>query len=67
MKNKKQISFFLSPLTLCVFGWQTYVATLYNQAWGLGANRTQAVTSSEGASIVYNEDEFEASTLRWDC
>lgn len=44
---------------------QTYVATLYNEAWGLGANRTQAVTSSEGASTVYNEDEFEASTLRY--
>ncbi len=44
---------------------QTYVATLYNEAWGLGANRTQVVSSSEGASVVYNEDALAASVLRY--
>ena len=48
-----------NPGTLTMSGLtvgQTYITTLYNEAWGLGANRTQNVTSSEGASIVYNED-----------
>ncbi len=44
---------------------QTYVATFYNQAWGLGDNRTQNVASSEGASIIYNEDALAASTLKY--
>lgn len=44
---------------------QTYVATFYNEAWNLGDNRTQTITSSEGASIVYNEDALEASVLRY--
>ncbi len=44
---------------------QTYTVTLYNQAWGLGADRTQLVNSTEGASISYNEDALEASTLRY--
>ncbi len=44
---------------------QTYVATLYNEAWGLGANRTQTVSSPTGASIVYNEDALVASALRY--
>lgn len=44
---------------------QTYVATVYNQAWGVGADRTQLISSSEGASIVYNEDALEASVLRY--
>ena len=44
---------------------QTYVTTFYNEAWGLGANRTQTVSSTEGASIVYNEDALEASVLKY--
>lgn len=44
---------------------QTYVATLYNQAWGVGADRTQTITSAEGASLVYNEDALEASVVRY--
>ena len=44
---------------------QTYVATFYNQAWGLGANRTQGITSAEGANYIYNEDALAASTLRY--
>jgi autotransporter-associated beta strand protein len=44
---------------------QTYTVTLYNQAWGLGDNRTQTVTSSEGERVVYNEDALVASTLRY--
>lgn len=44
---------------------QTYVATLINEAWGLGADRTQTVSSSTGASIVYNEDALVASALRY--
>ncbi len=57
-----------NPGTLTMSGLtagQTYVTTLYNEAWGLGANRTQTVTSTEGASIVYNEDALEASVLRY--
>ena len=57
-----------NPGTLTISGLtagQTYVTTLYNEAWGLGANRTQTVTSTEGASIVYNEDALEASVLRY--
>ena len=44
---------------------QTYIATLYNEAWGLGADRTQTITSTEGASLVYNEDALVASALRY--
>ena len=44
---------------------QTYVATFYNQAWGLGANRTQGITSADGANYIYNEDALAASTLRY--
>ena len=57
-----------NPGTLTMSGLtvgQTYVTTLYNEAWGLGANRTQTVTSTEGAGIVYNEDALEASVLRY--
>ena len=57
-----------NPATLTMSGLtvgQTYVTTLYNEAWGLGDNRTQNVTSSLGASIVYNEDALEASVLRY--
>ena len=57
-----------SPGTLTLSGLtvgQTYVATLYNQAWTLPDYRPQAVTSSEGASILYNEDALEASALRY--
>ncbi len=44
---------------------QVYVTTFYNEAWGLGDSRYQTVTSSEGASILYNEDALEASALRY--
>lgn len=44
---------------------QTYVATIYNQAWGLGANRTQTITTTEGARLVFNEDALVASALRY--
>ncbi len=57
-----------SPGTLTMSGLtvgQTYVTTLYNQAWGLGANRTQTVTAGDGSSLVYNQDALEASVLRY--
>ena len=57
-----------SPGTMTMSGLtagQTYVTTFYNQAWGIGANRTQTVTSTEGASIAYNEDALEASLLKY--
>ena len=44
---------------------QTYVASLINEAWGLGADRTQTVTSSAGASVSYNPDALVASALRY--
>ncbi len=47
---------------------QTYRTTFYNQAWGLGADRTQAVTSNLGgstASINYNEDALLLSKLNY--
>ena len=57
-----------SPGTMTMSGLtigQTYVTTFYNEAWGLGADRTQTVTSTEGASIAYNEDALEASVLKY--
>jgi autotransporter-associated beta strand protein len=57
-----------NPATMTLSGLtagQTYVATFYNQAWTLGDNRTQNVSSTEGASIVYNEDALAASVLRY--
>ena len=57
-----------NPGTLTMSGLtagQTYVATLYNEAWGLGDNRTQTITTSEGASLIYNEDALEASVVRY--
>jgi hypothetical protein len=57
-----------NPATLTMNGLtagQTYVVTLYNQAWGLGADRTQTITTTEGASLVYNEDALPASALRY--
>ncbi len=44
---------------------KTYTVTLYNQAWALPDSRFQNVSSSEGASIVYNQDALEASLLRY--
>ena len=47
---------------------QTYRTTFYNQAWGLGADRTQAVTSNLAgsiASINYNEDALLLSKLNY--
>ena len=44
---------------------QTYVATLYNEAWGLGDPRSQTVSSTEGASFLFNEDALVASALRY--
>ena len=57
-----------NPATLTMNGLtagQTYVVTLYNQAWVLGADRTQTITTTEGASLVYNEDALAASALRY--
>ncbi len=47
---------------------QVYQATFYNQAWGLGDNRTQSITSNlagSTASIVYNEDASKLSLLHY--
>ncbi len=44
---------------------QVYVTTFYNEAWGLGDSRFQTMTSSEGVSILYNQDALEASALRY--
>lgn len=57
-----------NPATVTMSGLtagQTYVTTFYNEAWGLGDSRRQTVTSTEGASILYNEDALEASALRY--
>lgn len=57
-----------NPGTLTLSGLtagQTYVTTLYNEAWGLGADRTQTITSGDGASLIYNEDALEASVVRY--
>ncbi len=46
---------------------QTYVATLYNEAWSWPGfdDRTNILTSSEGATIRYNPDGLEASMLKY--
>lgn len=44
---------------------RTYIATLYNEAWGLPASRVQGITSTEGAMLDYNEDALEASVVRY--
>jgi fibronectin-binding autotransporter adhesin len=45
---------------------ETYVATFYNEAWTLPDNRTQFVSTSEGAvPILYNPDALEASVFRY--
>ena len=57
-----------NPGTLTLSGLttgQTYVATMYNEAWGLGADRTQTFTSSEGAAASYNPDALLASLFRY--
>ena len=44
---------------------QTYVGTLYSEAWTLPDNRTQTVIGSAGGSLTYNQDAIEASMLRY--
>ncbi|MDB6153335.1 MAG: autotransporter-associated beta strand repeat protein [Chthoniobacteraceae bacterium] len=44
---------------------QTYQATFYNEAFGLGADRSQTLTADLGASIRYNEDAVNASVLKY--
>ncbi len=46
---------------------QTYVATLYNEGWAWPGfdDRTNILTSSEGATIRYNPDGLEASMLKY--
>ena len=46
---------------------KTYVTTLYNEAWSWPSvdDRTNAFTSSQGVSTLYNPDALEASVLRY--
>lgn len=44
---------------------ETYVATLYNESWTLPDNRGQNLSSTEGATGIYNPDAVEASVLRY--
>ncbi len=44
---------------------ETYVATIYNQAWTLPDNRTNLITSGDGSSLLFNQDALAGSTLRY--
>ncbi len=44
---------------------RTYSLTLYNRVWGAYGPRGQTITTTSGATTVFNEDDGETGTANW--